>query len=64
MNTGKRTYLNIHFKRAGFSSVLLVLLTLAACSKNNVQAAGPAGPPPPLVTVTQASAQDVPRYLD
>ncbi len=64
MNTGKRTHLNVYFERAGFSSVLLMLLTLAACSKNNVQAAGPTGPPPPLVTVAQASAQDVPRYLD
>jgi multidrug efflux system membrane fusion protein len=44
--------------------VLVLLLALTACNKNNVQAAGPAGPPPPLVTVVQASAQDVPKYLD
>jgi multidrug efflux system membrane fusion protein len=64
MNTGKRTRLNIHFERIVFSTVPLLLLTLAACSRNNVQAAGPTGPPLPLVTVIQASSQDVPRYLD
>jgi len=37
---------------------------LAACGKANVQAAAPAGPPAPLVSVVQASARDVPRYLD
>jgi membrane fusion protein, multidrug efflux system len=41
----------------------LSLLTVTACSKNNVQAAAP-GMPPPLVTVVNATAQDVPKYLD
>ncbi len=63
-NTGKRTHLNIRLERVVFSTVPLLLLTLAACSKGNVQAAGPAGPPAPLVTVIQASSHDVPRYLD
>lgn len=47
-----------------FAAVLLLLFTIAGCNKNNVHAAGPAALPPPLVTVVQASAQDVPRYLD
>src|SRR5215472_12370989 len=46
----------------------LLLLAAAAfsvsCGRSNVQAEGPAAPPPPLVTVVQATAQDVPRYLD
>lgn len=46
----------------------LLLFAVAAvsvsCSRNNVQAQGPATFPPPLVTVVQATAQDVPRYLD
>jgi multidrug efflux system membrane fusion protein len=52
-------------KRYGLLSAisLALLLTITvACSRGNVQAA-PAMPPP-LVTVTKATAQDVPRYLD
>ena len=64
MNRAKWNHSNIAYKRAGFSSVLLLTLTLAACNRNNVHAAGPAAPPAPLVTVVQANAQDVPRYLD
>ena len=45
-----------------FGGLMLPLLLLAACGRNNVQAA-PAMPPP-LVTVVKASAQDVPKYLD
>src|SRR6266481_3494959 len=62
MNTGERTTLKLHYARLGFLAVLLPLL--AACNKNNVQAAGPSAPPAPLVTVVQAGAQDVPKYLD
>ncbi len=62
MNTGERTTLKLHYARLGFLAVLLPLL--AACNKNNVQAAGPSAPPAPLVTVVQAMAQDVPKYLD
>jgi membrane fusion protein, multidrug efflux system len=40
------------------------MLSISACSKSNVQASAPSGPPPPLVTVVQAGAHDVPRYLD
>ena len=46
-------------------AVLLLTLTLAACSRGNVQAAGAMpGPQAPLVTVIQAGVRDVPRYLD
>src|SRR5579862_801117 len=41
---------------------LFVILTTAACSKRNVQAAS--APPAPLVTVVKATTQDVPKYLD
>ncbi|HWX55653.1 MAG TPA: efflux RND transporter periplasmic adaptor subunit [Verrucomicrobiae bacterium] len=64
MNTRKSTNLTIRYERLGFLAPLLLLFMLAACNRSNVQAAGPAGPPPPLVTIAQASAQDVPRYLD
>lgn len=63
MNGNNRNNLNVSYKRAGFAAVLLLVLPLAACNRGDVEAAAPA-PPPPLVTVVQASAQDVPRYLD
>ena len=49
-----------------FGSVLLVAVSAVgvSCSRSNVRAEGPATLPPPLVTVVQAAAQDVPRYLD
>ena len=53
-------------KRYGFLGVIsltLLLMITVACSRGNVQASAPAMPPP-LVTVTKAMAQDVPRYLD
>src|SRR5260370_35789573 len=43
--------------------LLLLLMITVGCSRGNVQASAPAMPPP-LVTVTKATAQDVPRYLD
>jgi multidrug efflux system membrane fusion protein len=49
-------------RATGFASSALLLLLSAACSKGNVQAA-PAMPAP-LVTVVNAAAQDVPKYLD
>jgi len=55
---------NFYYERLGFSAMLLLVLPLAACSRNNVQAAVPSGPPAPLVSVVQTSAQDVPKYLD
>src|SRR5215831_12353118 len=49
-----------------FGSVLLLAVAAAgvSCNRSNVRAEGPAALPPPLVTVAQAAAQDVPRYLD
>jgi multidrug efflux system membrane fusion protein len=44
------------------SAAVLLLLATAGCSKSDVQAA-PAMPAP-LVTVGNATAQDVPKYLD
>ena len=64
MNSKKRNNLNIGYKRLGFSAMLLLVFPLVACNRSNVQAAGPSAPPPPLVTVVQTSAQDVPKYLD
>jgi multidrug efflux system membrane fusion protein len=43
------------------AALVLTLLT-TACNKSNVHAAAPAMPPP-LVTVVNATAQDVPKYL-
>lgn len=44
----------------------LFVLQMAAsgCNRANPQAAGPQTPPPPLVSVAKAQAQDVPVYLD
>ena len=44
----------------------LFVLQMAAsgCNRTNPQAAGPQMPPPPLVSVARAQAQDVPVYLD
>lgn len=44
--------------------LLPILVIAVSCNHSGAQAAGPAGPPPPLVTVTKATVQDVPRYLD
>ena len=45
------------------AAAALILLTTAACSRSNVQAAAPSMPAP-LVTVVRATAHDVPKYLD
>jgi multidrug efflux system membrane fusion protein len=44
----------------------LFVLQMASwgCNRANPQAAGPQMPPPPLVSVAKAQAQDVPVYLD
>ena len=44
----------------------LFVLQMAAsgCNRANPQAAGSQMPPPPLVSVAKAQAQDVPVYLD
>jgi len=44
--------------------LLPILLGGVSCNRGNVRADSPATLPPPLVTVVNAAAQDVPRYLD
>jgi multidrug efflux system membrane fusion protein len=44
--------------------LLAVGLFGVACNRGTAQAGSPATLPPPLVTVTTAKTQDVPRYLD
>jgi membrane fusion protein, multidrug efflux system len=49
-----------------FYAVLLwpLVFVFVSCNRSGAQAASPAAPPPPLVSVSQARTQDVPRYLD
>src|SRR5262249_8110722 len=47
-----------------FALVLPLLLICVSCNRSKVQAASGANLPAPLVSVVQASSQDVPRYLD
>ncbi|HLW51643.1 MAG TPA: efflux RND transporter periplasmic adaptor subunit [Candidatus Angelobacter sp.] len=58
------THIKARHGRVASLAVLLFSVGLTACSRGNVQAAGPAAPPAPLVTVVQAQTRDVPRYLD
>src|SRR5581483_3490414 len=51
-------------RRIGFGVVLLSMLALSAFNRSSVHASGPSVPPAPLVTVVQAGAHDVPKYLD
>jgi multidrug efflux system membrane fusion protein len=55
--------MNKRYELVGAISLTLLLTITVACSRGNVQASAPAIPPP-LVTVTKATAQDVPGYLD
>ncbi|HEY3619622.1 MAG TPA: efflux RND transporter periplasmic adaptor subunit [Candidatus Sulfotelmatobacter sp.] len=63
MKTTVKNTLNLPYERLFPAGVLLLLLASAGCSRSNVQAAAPAMPTP-LVTVVNATAQDVPNYLD
>ncbi|HXY08760.1 MAG TPA: efflux RND transporter periplasmic adaptor subunit, partial [Terriglobales bacterium] len=63
MKTTLRTKLSVRKGSLILAAAMLTLLAAVGCSKGNVQAAGPAMPPP-LVTVVRARVQDVPRYLD
>jgi membrane fusion protein, multidrug efflux system len=60
MNTGVKNSLDFRYTNLAF--IALLLMATAACNREAVQAA-PAMPAP-LVSVTNAKAQDVPRYLD
>ncbi|HKW34400.1 MAG TPA: efflux RND transporter periplasmic adaptor subunit [Candidatus Acidoferrum sp.] len=54
-------------RRRGALGLVLPLaaaMLSVSCNRSQVQAQGPATLPPPLVTVVQATSQDVPRYLD
>ncbi|HKE09901.1 MAG TPA: efflux RND transporter periplasmic adaptor subunit [Candidatus Acidoferrum sp.] len=56
---------NSQWKNGALILVLLPLLASSvSCNRGNVRADSPATLPPPLVTVVNATAQDVPRYLD
>src|SRR6266704_2596397 len=53
--------------KVGFLYVLPLFglqIVASGCNRANPQAAGPQLPPPPLVSVAKAQAQDVPVYLD
>jgi multidrug efflux system membrane fusion protein len=64
-NTEKKwIHWDLNYGSIGRIAMLLPLLAVAACNRSNVHAAGPAGPPAPLVSVVQATARDVPKYLD
>src|SRR6201997_3557608 len=62
MKTTVKNALNLPYERLVPAGVLLLLLATAGCSRSNVQG-GPAMPAP-LVTVVNATSQDVPKYLD
>jgi membrane fusion protein, multidrug efflux system len=62
--TNVRSHLTFRTGSVTLAAIGLALLTTVACNRNNVQAASPATPPPPLVTVVKAKTQDVPKYLD
>ena len=63
MKTMLRTKLIVQKGNLILAAGVLMLLTTVGCGKSKVQAAAPAMPAP-LVTVVEASVQDVPRYLD
>jgi multidrug efflux system membrane fusion protein len=48
----------------GMSVLLVTVVFCVACNRGTAQAGSAMTLPPPLVTVTAAKAQDVPRYLD
>lgn len=62
MHTTAGTNVSSRNRNLAVAGAFLALLTLTACNKSNVQAGAPAMPPP-LVTVVNAAAQDVPKYL-
>jgi multidrug efflux system membrane fusion protein len=50
--------------RSAVFALLPLLMVCVSCNRGSARAAGPVAPPPPLVSVTKATAQDVPTYLD
>jgi multidrug efflux system membrane fusion protein len=64
-NTRKKgIYSRLNYGLFGGLAALLPLLALVACNRSNVQAAGPAALPAPLVSVVEVGVRDVPKYLD
>jgi multidrug efflux system membrane fusion protein len=61
---GRAFLMRLKYGLSCFVPVLLMLVAGSGCKRANPKAAGPAMPPPPLVTVTKANAKDVPLYLD
>jgi membrane fusion protein, multidrug efflux system len=64
MRLESHTYSTVSVARLGAVLLLISLLALEACNRSQVQASGPSGPPAPLVTVVEATTQNVPKYLD
>jgi membrane fusion protein, multidrug efflux system len=69
--TGRKSLLRLKKKNTSKSwaatSILLLLPLLmicVSCNHGSARAAAPAAPPPALVSVINATAQDVPEYLD
>ena len=62
MNVQEKTVLKTRHGILGTFSLLLLTFAASGCSHTQVQAA--AAMPAPLVTLSSATAQDVPRYLD
>ena len=52
------------YRAFGAMLPVLILVVCAGCKKSSVRAESAANLPAPLVTVAEAKAQDVPRYLD
>ena len=65
---GHASWIGRENSRRKSSALLVLLLPLSAtgvsCNRESVRADSPLTLPPPLVTVVNATAQDVPRYLD
>jgi multidrug efflux system membrane fusion protein len=62
MRASGETVSKVRYGILGLLPLLAVALATAGCSRNKVQAAP--SMPAPLVTVVNATEQDVPRYLD
>src|SRR2546430_2615763 len=61
---GVNCILRMNRRAPGLAMVFALAAIASGCSRANPQAAGPQTPPPPLVSVAKAQAQDVPVYLD
>ena len=62
--SGVQGFLQPNRQIAGLAMFFALSVVASGCNRVNPQAAGPQMPPPPLVSVAKAQAQDVPLYLD